>query len=1344
MKKFALLLLALCAALVPIGTLAVPGWAETITKDMKAEKINEVISNATGEVTFEPASYDLDATIKIGKTVTLKGNGARLNGQNQCRVFEITDGEPTIDGFVIANGRADKGGGIYKTSGTLTVTNCRFEGNTADMGGGIYSETIGSLTVKRCTFYNNTGGNGGGIHIEKNTDADVDTIENCTFTENKTQSNNSNGGGLYVCYGGSVTVNYCTFVNNKATMGAEIYCDDGNDDDKTSRKIGNSIIYGSTAGVDTSTCLTNNELKLTSVPTSTSDEKTTVGGVTHTVFRNHAQLFAAEKTGTITLTEDQLGAIDNAHDIGAVEIAAAPVTLTGVSVDITGNTPLTVTQGQTGTLTLGATVTATYSNGKTETLTSGYNLAWKATGTLPAGFSFTDGTLTVGTEAAATDSAVLVPVEVQASTTDGSVTSQAATANVSVTVTEKSSDNNTPVSPDDNKSGGGDTPVTPDSDNKGGGDTPVTPDDNKGTGDTPAPVTSDDSTALRIMANSAIMEAASGQKSSADLSDYAALVATLGDGTMKPIRNAALSFAQSGNWPSWLTIDSNGKVTANPTNSTDIEDGDYNYTVTDGGGSSGITNQVTTSALHSGVKTSSVVTKTLSVKAVTPEPAKITTTFLGNATVTKSYSDKIVTTGMKPIKYQIVKGSLPEGLTLNKDTGEISGKPNLDKSSTPGTYKHISAVGTYAFTVRASNAAGADERAFTLKVKDVKPNFRSWLVKIYESKYQPFTVLFRERMGTHVEYKWKTDVPPCKSIPDLGSGAGESTIRFEFSVPVNRGDRDYTIYVTAHNSTGLTKHGRIIRYYRDSGRAIDISDKFALPINDDPLIDLAADDEDTDGHVGLGDGVTYYVNGEVDPDTGNISAVIGTAVPNVEGAEYVYPDVDTMLAALAGRLDKVVRLEFRRGAAGTLDGLDKLPNLAELSVDESDVTELDLRGKTALTSLSLYACKDLTSLDVTGCSSLSAVMINDCSKLTDLTGMGECSGLESLSLYGTAVTALDVSGFASLANLDVTGCEKLTSLKAANCTALESLSANGCPSLATLVLSGCNALTDVSLNGAKMTALNLSGCAGLKSLSLAEATALSSLKLPSGVVFENFKLTDSQVPELNLSGCLSLDVLVLSGNAGLVSLDVSGIANLKELDVSNCAALKELNASNCPALEKLTANGCAELYSLNIEGCGVLSELYLSGAKWLLSLDCAGRRLGRLDLGGLNRLSQLKCGGQSISGVPLGKTLDLTPYVGYTPSLVTEVQGYGPDGSPIETTWDTETGVATFASVPATVTYVYDTGLEGVSMDVTLSLTGAPSGGDSPTSDKDGGGCDAGLGLAGLLVLCGLVATRKK
>ena len=45
-------------------------------------------------------------------------------------------------------------------------------------------------------------------------------------------------------------------------------------------------------------------------------------------------------------------------------------------------------------------------------------------------------------------------------------------------------------------------------------------------------------------------------------------------------------------------------------------------------------------------------------------------------------------------------------------------------------------------------------------------------------------------------------------------------------------------------------------------------------------------------------------------------------------------------------------------------------------------------------------------------------------------------------------------------------------------------------------------------------------------------------------------------------------------------------------------------------------------------------------------------------------------------------------------------------------------------------------------MDVTLS--GAASDPDGPTSNKGSGGCDSGFGLVGLIALTGLLAKRRR
>ena len=244
------------------------------------------------------------------------------------------------------------------------------------------------------------------------------------------------------------------------------------------------------------------------------------------------------------------------------------------------------------------------------------------------------------------------------------------------------------------------------------------------------------------------------------------------------------------------------------------------------------------------------------------------------------------------------------------------------------------------------------------------------------------------------------------------------------------------------------------------------------------------------------------------------------------------------------------------------------------------------------------------------------------------------------------------------------------------------------------------------------------------------------------------KLTDiSAVKELNslktldVSNCSSLETANLSGNRALETLSVSGCDNLTNLNASN-TGVTELDVSKCPGLVSLDVSN------------GSLEKLEVSQCNNLKQLDCSNNQLGQLDAGNsrLPGLSDLWCSNQQISGWTAGLSMDLGQYAGTASVNVagaatlastgkvlavkaTDSQGdiavnYTPGGS-----------TATFARTLEKVTYWYDTGFNNVSMDVTVSASGAGSH-DGPTSNKGGGGCDA-TGL-GLIALAAVVLLRRR
>ena len=243
--------------------------------------LRQAILDANGNLGADVINFSISGTITLAsgmtitEDVTINGSGwdPTISGGGVTWVMNISGGaHVSLNELNISNGyySGGEGGAVRLNTGTLTVTDCTFSGNSSGWGGAI-NNYYGTLNVIGTTFSSNSSPNGGAIYSTNGTvkvvtstfsgntstgnGAGIHALDSTLEVTNSTFSGNgaaTYGGGIYARQGtgtNTAIVTNSTFsANSASTHGGGIYNDTG------SLSLRNTILANSTAGED---CYTN-------------------------------------------------------------------------------------------------------------------------------------------------------------------------------------------------------------------------------------------------------------------------------------------------------------------------------------------------------------------------------------------------------------------------------------------------------------------------------------------------------------------------------------------------------------------------------------------------------------------------------------------------------------------------------------------------------------------------------------------------------------------------------------------------------------------------------------------------------------------------------------------------------------------------------------------------------------------------------------------------------------------------------------------------------------------------------------------------------------------------------
>ncbi|MGN7709630.1 DUF7619 domain-containing protein [Chryseobacterium sp. 22543] len=251
--------------------------------------------------------------------------------------------------------------------------------------------------------------------------------------------------------------------------------------------------------------------------------------------------------------------------------------------------------------------------------------------------------------------------------------------------------------------------------------------------------------------------------------------------------------------------------------------------------------------------------------------------------------------------------------------------------------------------------------------------------------------------------------------------------------------------------------------------------------------------------------------------------------------------------------------------------------------------------------------------------------------IQSIEGIKSFTNLTDLYLFGTSVSAVDVSTMTKLIALAINYNSQLTSLNIAGCTSLATMSSEHnnitsynlqsnslksllinnlnsaqpinainvslCPNLKSLEINKTNVQSlDFSnmsnlewlqiRNSSSTNNINLTGCTNLNNLGIYSCNALTTLQLHNLQNLDTVYLSQSPISTLSLVGTTNIESLGLQ-STGLTAIDLSIFPALRQFSTLN-NSLTTLDLSMNPLLENITIYDNALLKNINLKSGGTV------------------------------------------------------------------------------------------------------------------------------------------------------------